>query len=317
MIRPIAAGLATRVPGLHRLLKSGTGGTTSAAYCYGVWIKHLSIAWATGLRAMPRSIAELGPGDSIGVGIAALLSGVDHYLGFDVVAHAETQRNLQIMDELVVLFSTRAPTPDKEGIPPIKSYLDEDWFPSHILTPERLEQSLHPDRLRSIREALLNTGRRPGNGISIEYAPTWHQVGAGADASVDMVYSHSVLEHVEDLLSVYAAMRRWLKPDGFMSHQIDFSCHGLAREWNGHWAYSDALWWIIKGKRPYLLNREPHAAHVRLLHDAGFEILRDQRHFDVTGLAREQLAPRFRNLPPEEVTCAGTLIQAVPAGLPG
>ncbi len=314
-IRPIVAGLATRAPGLYDRFKSGTGGTVSAPYCYGVWIKHLSIGWATGLRAMPKTIAELGPGDSLGVGIAGLLSGVDHYLAFDVVAHADTQRNLRILDELTALFAARAPTPDRDGVPPIAPYLDQNWFPSHILTETRLDQALHPDRLRAIREALRRPGQGEVDGISIDYCASWDQTLVDVEPVADMIYSHSVLEHVEDLPTAYAAMRRWIKPGGFMSHQIDFTCHGLARAWNGHWAYSDPVWWMVKGNRPYLLNREPHATHVRLVEDAGFTIVRDQRHVDLEGLPRERLAPRFRTLPAEEVSCAGTLLQTVPADL--
>lgn len=312
MIRPILAGAATRVPGLYSLLRRGTGGTNSALYCYGLWIKHLSIAWASGLRAVPTTIAELGPGDSLGVGIAALLSGVDSYFAFDVVAHARTERNLQVLDELVNLLSARAATPDKQGFPDIEPYVDADWFPSHILTKECLDRSLNPDRVEAIRETLRHSGRGPVDSISITYAVPWDQASKVVEGSVDMIYSHSVLEYVEDLASAYTAMRRWIKPNGFMSHQIDFSSHGLARQWNGHWAYSDALWWIVKGSRSYQLNRQPHGEHVRQLQAAGFEIVRDERYVNLSGLPPEKLAPRFRRLATDDVTCSGALIQAAP-----
>src|SRR5689334_3926898 len=72
------------VPGMQRLqeIRSplrkrhlGTGGSSSARYCYSVWLRHLSMAARLGLNTDPKDVAELGPGHSIGVGLAALLSG--------------------------------------------------------------------------------------------------------------------------------------------------------------------------------------------------------------------------------------------------
>ncbi|RJP62040.1 MAG: hypothetical protein C4541_00460 [Candidatus Auribacter fodinae] len=57
-----------------------------------------------------------------------------------------------------------------------------------------------------------------------------------------MIFSQAVLEHIDNLPEAYESMRLWLKPDGFMSHQIDFKCHGTAEEWNRHWAYSQSEW---------------------------------------------------------------------------
>ena len=58
--RPLAIGLSSFVPGGERLLaRKGTGGTSSARYCYEVWLKHLVLLQAHGMRALPRSVAEL------------------------------------------------------------------------------------------------------------------------------------------------------------------------------------------------------------------------------------------------------------------
>jgi len=79
-LKPVLKGVATMVPGLHRLLaRPGGGSTDSAEYCYGVWLKHLTFLWQSGMREMPSSVAELGPGDSLGVGLAALLSGASRF----------------------------------------------------------------------------------------------------------------------------------------------------------------------------------------------------------------------------------------------
>jgi hypothetical protein len=83
-LTPVIKGAATYIPGLDKVAskwrKRGTGGTDTAAYCYEVWLKHLTLLWANGMRTIPDTVAELGPGDSLGTGLAALLSGANHYL---------------------------------------------------------------------------------------------------------------------------------------------------------------------------------------------------------------------------------------------
>ncbi|HSG27936.1 MAG TPA: hypothetical protein VLA34_05600, partial [Candidatus Krumholzibacterium sp.] len=107
---PIVKGLLTLVPGLRETFsRARTGGTDTAEYCYEVWLKHLTMAWEHGLEDVPRTLAELGPGDSIGTGLAAMLSGVDRYIGLDVVPYSHTGSNIRIFDELVGLFRARAP----------------------------------------------------------------------------------------------------------------------------------------------------------------------------------------------------------------
>jgi hypothetical protein len=60
----IVKGLLTFIPGIGDLLPSKSPGhTDSAAYCYDVWFKHLTLLFAHGLREVPEAIAELGLGN--------------------------------------------------------------------------------------------------------------------------------------------------------------------------------------------------------------------------------------------------------------
>ena len=54
---------------------------------------HLVMAHRSGLSTQPEVVAELGPGDSLGIGMAALLTGAEVYYAFDVVEYASNQRN--------------------------------------------------------------------------------------------------------------------------------------------------------------------------------------------------------------------------------
>lgn len=310
-LTPVIKGLATYIPGMYDLFamqRQRTGGTVSAKYCYGVWIKHLTMLWENGMRMIPDSIAEVGPGDSLGVGFAALLSGVKEYHAIDVIEYANLKRNLVILYELIDLFKKRAPRPAK-GWPDYDRYLDSKLFPSHILTERVLEVTLAQERTESIRNALLNTNSENGR-ITIRYFVPWNGPNDMLKESVDVILSHAVLEHVTDLEGMYKSFSLWLKPRGWMSHQIDFTSHGLTKEWNGHLAYPEWLWKVIVGRRPYLINRNPCSKHITLMKENGFKIVLYLKNSRSGGIERSQLASCFRDISDDDLTCSGAFIQA-------
>src|SRR5438128_1658269 len=96
--KTIVIGLVTNIPGLRGIDGRTTGGTHSARYCYAVWMRHLVLLSESGQLKPISTLLELGPGDSIGTGIAALLSGVDRYIGIDVNRYATIERNLEVLD---------------------------------------------------------------------------------------------------------------------------------------------------------------------------------------------------------------------------
>lgn len=303
----ILGGILTYVPVFNRRYRGGVGGTASARYCYSVWMRHLVWAWKNGLNARPCSVAELGPGGSIGMGLAALLSGAERYTALDVVAYSQIEKNLEVYGELVDLFRRAAPIPAADEFPEVKPMLDDYAFPGGLFPPDRLERLLHPDRLERIRTSILNPG---GADSLVSYRVPWNDVEVIQPESLDMIFSQAVLEHVTELESAYRAMARWLKPGGFVSHQIDFKCHNTAAEWNGHWTYSDLEWRLIHGKRVYLLNRAPHSAHLRLLQGEGFEVVCDKVARRVSLIGPDQLSRRFRGMSADDLTASGAFIQA-------
>ena len=90
-LRHVVCGLLTYIPPIDKRLTNTTGGTSSARYCYSVWLRHLIRAGETGLSTQPKVVAELGPGDSLGIGLAALVSGSSLYYALDIVPYAATQ----------------------------------------------------------------------------------------------------------------------------------------------------------------------------------------------------------------------------------
>ena len=307
-LAPFARGLLTFIPALNDLVTSKYGGhTDSARYCYGVWTKHLTLLRAHGLATIPDTVAELGPGESLGVGICALLSGADHYVGLDVLPHSNPLRNQAIFKELVAMFRDRAPNKDK-GWPEFGAYLDERQFPSHILTEDVLRASLDPERLAEIDLAVSVPSK--GAAITAEYKAPWFDPTVIEERTVDLILSHSVLEHVVDLRDTYAALYQWLKPGGWMSHQIDFKSHGISKRWNGYRGCSEAVWKLLFGKRLFMINRHPPSTHLKLLQEAGFKIVTQQKFMRTDGIGREELAPLWADITEEDLNCSGMYVIA-------
>jgi hypothetical protein len=73
-----------------------------------------------GLNTYPKVVAELGPGDSLGIGLAALVSGAEKYFALDVVEYTNIERNLKIFDELVTLFKNKEDIPGEQEFPEVR-----------------------------------------------------------------------------------------------------------------------------------------------------------------------------------------------------
>lgn len=306
-VRPVLRGLATYVPYLGRHVGMKTGGTSSARYCYSVWLRHLVMAGQQGLNTRPSSIAELGPGDSLGIGLAGLLSGSDACFAFDVMDFGSANRNQTILEELVELFRSRAPIPGPDEFPRVKPNLGDYRFPAFLEEGGRLDRALDPARIDLIRASLADTRRHDS---LIRYCVPWTDAGVMRSGAVDMIFSQAVLEHVDDLEGTYRAMRQWLSPSGFMSHQVDFKCHHTANVWNGHWTHSDFKWRLIRGRLKYLLNRQPYSLHQRLLREYGFNVVAVQTVTTESSLQRKQLAPRFAHLTDADLVTSGVFFLA-------
>jgi hypothetical protein len=286
---------------------TGTGGSISARYCYSVWLRHLVLAAESRQNNNPQVVAELGPGDSLGVGIAALLSGAKRYLAFDVVAHANIERNIFVLDELVELFRARSAIPDENEFPEVSPRLSDYRFPGEILGCARMEEALAPSRIASIRESIRNCDSPES---MVQYRAPWFSDSVVDPGSVNMIFSQAVLEHVDDLTDAYRVMRRWLAADGFMSHEIDFKSHGWASKWNGHWSYSNFIWKFIRGKDSWFINREPASAHLELLESEGYRVIRFDREFRPNQFKRNQLSKRFRQMPEIDLETSEAFLQA-------
>jgi hypothetical protein len=309
-LKPVLKGALSWIPGVQRAFydRSAAGGTAEAQYCYGVWMKHLSLLWRAGMRSIPGMVAELGPGKSLGCGLAALLSGVERYAALDVVRHASAATTVPLLEPMSALFRNRAPRSAK-GWPDYDDMLDERLFPSRILTDERLSRSLAAPRLAELSDAVQTLDAKKQHPW-LRYGTWRHAPGVVVAGEADLVFSHVVLSLVEDQEPFYQSCALWLKPGGWMSHQIDFSSLDVTDHWNGHLQYSEAVWRIIVGQRPFFVNRERLSRHLALMQKYGFEIEAVERFVRADGIERSRLAPRWRDMSDDDLTCATAFIVA-------
>ncbi len=293
-LRALAAGIRSYVP-LARTYR-GTGGSTSARYCYTVWFRHLAALAESGVELQLDSVAELGPGDSLGVGLSALLSGAGQVTCLDVIEHDDPARDSRVLDELAALFEARAPVPGNDEFPGVLPAVPAAPFPSELIARVRRSAERAAPSLDTVREAIGRRGDRP-----LRYVCPWDSRSVPA-ASVDLVFSQAVLQDIAhdpggDVLdATFAAMAGWLKPGAVMSHQIDLGAP-IGTVWNDHWTFGDAAWRLTRGRRPYYFNRVPLSEYLSLCARHGFDVLRVVGRTESRRRGREAVAPRFHALP--------------------
>ncbi len=306
---PVIKGLLTRVPGLYRTRAAAYGGTISARYCYSVWLRHLVSLRDVGMRRVPHAVAELGPGLSLGVGLAALLSGTDHYFALDVSRDASPERHANLLDDLATLFADRAPIPDDAEFPDVLPRLPNYQWPAWLDVPAL------PLRLESVRGLLdgIRHGSARSGELLLDYQVPWMN-DPGRCAVVDLVMAQAVLEHVHDPRQVYVALASRLRPGGHFSFTIDFRSHGLTRAGNGHWAYSSQAWRTVEGARPWGLNRWTLSQHLAALREASFTVLRVDRERRESQVKHDELDSAFRAMDPADLETCSAYVAAVKAG---
>jgi hypothetical protein len=274
-------------------------------YVYAVWLRHLSLLARHGVRWPLDAVVELGPGRSLGASLAALLSGAQRCYALDVTALAKPAADLEVLDGLLDLFALGERIPGSDEFPRLHPRPPSLEFPTALLPAALRAQAAAPDRVRLLRQSLA--GKLPSDAVPlVRYVVPWdvESVPAG---TADLVFSQAVLQELsfepdgDGLRSTFEGMRRWLRPGGIMSHQIDFSSP-FGPAWNEHWTMGDLSWRIVRGRRTCWVNRAPLSTYLALCEEFDFEVLGVERVTSDDGVTRERLASRFRALPAGDYT---------------
>lgn len=126
-----------------------------------------------------------------------------------------------------------------------------------------------------------------------------------ADDSFDIIYSQAVLEHVrrDEFSETMRQCRRLLKPNGVMSHVVDFKDHlggGLS-----NLRISSILWeqnWFAL-KSNFYTNRLRFSEVVKICEDSGFILkMAEVSRYETTPISRKKLASEFSELSDDDLS---------------
>ncbi|MCK7590780.1 class I SAM-dependent methyltransferase [Subsaxibacter sp. CAU 1640] len=282
------------------LFYKGSYAASNSDYCYGIWMKHLKHLHLVN-KPFPKAVLEMGCGNSLGVGLAALISGADRFYGLERTQFWNHSTNLRVFDELVEMFKAREVSVDIASTDNDEK-IQTKSFPSDLLTDAHLELALSSERLARIRKEVENPF--DSNNKFITSIIPWTSQDQVPKASVDLICSHTVLQHVMDIEMAYKSMAHWLREGGCLSHTIDFQCMNTSQYWNGQWTYDAKAWNLVTGGTD-LINREPVSKHYELLNRNGFEILYENAIITKSELAIDDLAEEFKWFSEKDLTTSG------------
>ena len=251
------------------------GNSRDAEYFYGVWLKHLALLRHAGLDRAPRAVAEFGPGDTLGSGLCALLTGARRYAAFDVGDFTSERGNLMILERLLPLVAADAPRRPQGSWLALERMLGDDVRPSRLGFPDQPAAPSLGERAQALRAALGRVAQAHG---PVQVIAPWHARTAPPEA-FDVVFSHSALQYEPDLQRLFGYMTAMLRPGGWMSHQVDLTSIGVTRSWDGHRCYGSLAWRMVNLGRPYALNRHAASAYVQAIRGTpGLQLVEAIRH---------------------------------------
>lgn len=265
---------------------------------------------ASGISIKDSRIVELGPGDSLGIGIMAILCGAREFTAVDVKRHASQAVNSELVRVLASFLRERRPIPNDNEVKGIYPRLENYDFPKTLLTSTHIATATSQENIDRICACFEGSYDDADFNGPIRYVVQSDLSAASLPpAATDLVISQAVMEHVDDPSRTYHSLKLALKPGGAMSHTIDFSSHSITRSWNGHWTLPNLLWGLIRGRRPYLINRLPLSFHLRVIQSLQFEVLRCDSVCD-SGLDRAHLAADFSHLTDGDLRTRGVYLIA-------
>jgi hypothetical protein len=298
------AWLSARLPDrasrwLRRSLLSG-GPTDSYEYVRSVFEQHyLSYRrFASHTLLIPRTVIEIGPGDSLALALCWCYAGAERYLAFDVEDWARRTS-----------WARCVSTVDRFARERVVETLSSEFGGGLALRPSVLEACDPSD-----------TFHEPWSRVGVQYVFD-HGIGSHdlESGTVDFAFAHAVFQHIPlgDLPPMLTALRTGLGRHGVLSIRVNLKDH-RATAWNANWmsflTFEDAAWERIASAMAYT-NRLRHSEWLRLLRDHGFEVVDDD--VDVwegrLPLEASALAPRFRQLDERDLRITGCHLVLRPA----
>lgn len=310
-IKQLLKGLISSIPRIQcyylKYKSTSNYSNSNARFCYSVWMRIFVLINRRENPFQINKIAELGSSSSLGIGIAALLTGVRNYTALEIVNKFEIEKNLHLVDELVKLFRRKESIPDDSEFSRINIKLPSYVFPHDLLNSEKLDFLLSESRINQIKWALKNLGRE---NVIIKFIVPWESHVVSITNEFDLIFSRAVMEHVENYNTINLNLFKCVKINGLVLHDIEFHNHGIGNKWNCHWSYSDFLWSLIKGKRKYLTNRLTFTDQLLAIEKSGFNIIEANRIYKQSPYKKNCLSKKYRLMNDADLNTYGGCIVA-------
>jgi SAM-dependent methyltransferase len=285
----IAKNALLGLPGASRLNERRGGRRTGPMYdpeyVFGILSIHLRAMASAGMSTRGFRALELGPGNSLAQAFLLAVLGAERVLAVDVKRYATPESGRGVYRACL-------------------RRLDERLEQDDALKPFRTEGSGE-----RARELLPEGAAFPCLGRRLDYRITRGRALPAETGSMDLAYSCSVLEHVEEPRAVYTDLARVLRAGGLMSAVIDVSDHHRPGTLD-FLRYGDRLWHRMQSRSAAATNRLRACDHLRLIEDAGFEILSTRRRLAEAPPDPSELSPRFRSYSPEELRTLSIVLAA-------
>jgi hypothetical protein len=181
-------------------------------------VNHYQLRGSVKPRPIPPVFAELGPGRSLGVSILAMLLGAKECWNFenDDPRHCQTDDNQEILGHTV------------------DALLNNTYKRNHLLPTWDNSESNLRERARAI-SAALDGDNNAEAAVHIQHH--WQsQTQDHIENHIDLLISHTTMEHVRQSVDAYTRIHKILKVGGIQSHYYGWCDHNNFEHQNGHLA---------------------------------------------------------------------------------
>lgn len=243
------------------------GSMDSMEYAFNVFRHHLARAGVE-LPLAGQIVCELGPGDSLASALIARCAGAQHVFLVDVGPFASPDPST---------YENLAGTLQSHGL--------------HVPPDVRFDSI--PGYLESCRATYLTDGLRSLRSI--------------ASGSIDLIWSHAVLEHVRsrEFPEFAREMYRITKPGGAGSHRVDLQDH-LGGALN-NLRFPAKLWeWAPIARSGFYTNRIQYSSMLTMFRRTGFDVQIPQiDRWSKLPTPRNSMSREFRGIADEELRISG------------
>jgi len=302
------------LPKLLPIFRHGPAG--DPVYCRDVFLAHFARFAASYAGAANRNeihILEMGPGYSLASGLLGYLFGAKRVCLVDVGKYAamEDEFARRLIDRLESLLKTTEENPPAADLSPAGSHLKE------ILAGGTTSAKAIRQRITTLKAKADIAGFLFENVIDYRFEGL-QSLRRLPDASIQMVFSQAVLEHVarSEFSQVLSELYRIVEAGGVGSHVIDFKDH-LGASLNSL-RFSERFWETgLVYRSGFYTNRYRKSQAIEMFESAGWQVsVVSEKRWDCLPLSRSRLHEHFQKLPEDDLLCGSlTLLATKPTSV--